>query len=223
MQSGAQIDAFRHEVKILKALAGRGTARLVAAGEDNEGAYVATEWSDFPALTGRRIEVDAIRAIVGALVSIAEASDQKGPFAIVHGDLSPANVLLANDGAHALVVDFGLACSRLYRPDPNAFRTFRGTLAYAAPEVARGEIPTHASDLFSLAAVIAHCLTGIPIRAHATGAPLLAEAGEKAPDLSGLSGEPNGAVVDVLRACLSFDPADRPRSAREVLERISVC
>jgi len=219
MQSEPQIEAFKHEIVLLAALDGRGTPSLVASGSDREGLYLATEWSDFPSLAGRRIDVSMIRSLVDVLAVVSEAEGAGGPLSIVHGDLSPANVLLSRDGRTAFLVDFGLARSRVYHPSP---RTFRGTLAYAAPEVARGEAPTHASDIFSLAAVIVHSLTGSPLRPPMPQGALLIDVGENAPDLSPLATLPSQ-IAETLRACLSFAATDRPRNARDVLATIAVC
>lgn len=60
---------------------------------------------------------------------------------LVHGDLSPQNILLDREGSLRLL-DFGLANCSLLRP--------RVTPRFAAPERLCGEVTTPASDLFSL-------------------------------------------------------------------------
>ena len=80
-----------------------------------------------------------------------------GALAVVHGDLSPAN-LLVDDEARVHVIDLGLASFR----DAAAptMGLLRGTVRYVAPEVARGEPATVQSDLFSLALTLLYAASG---------------------------------------------------------------
>jgi tRNA A-37 threonylcarbamoyl transferase component Bud32 len=72
---------------------------------------------------------------------------------LVHGDLTPRNILLSTDG-HALLADFGLARF--------AGRSRAGTVRYLAPEQARGEAVDARADLYSLALVLSEAATGRP-------------------------------------------------------------
>ena len=95
---------------------------------------------------------------------------------------------------------------------------FRGTLAYAAPEVARSEGFDGRADDFALAASMLHVVTGIPLR-ETTGAPavMLVDAGTRPLDAS----HPwrhlarklfDHAIAEALLACLAFDPVTaRPK------------
>src|SRR5205807_4913043 len=78
---------------------------------------------------------------------------------LLHRDLKPANILVGHDGLPRLV-DFGLV-KPLAGEDLHGVS---GTLAYMAPEQARGEVERidPRSALFGLGAVLFELLTGQP-------------------------------------------------------------
>ena len=92
------------------------------------------------------------------LEQAAAALDRAHERGIVHRDVKPANLLIADDGA-IRVSDFGIA-----RAAGNDTLTIAGTVlgssGYMAPEQARGEATTAASDRYALACVAYELLCG---------------------------------------------------------------
>lgn len=112
---------------------------------------------------------------------------------LVHGDLSPANVLLDTDGK-PLLADFGVA--RLAAEgDPEVW----GTDGFVAPEVLAGETPTPASDVYALGALAWTALVG--------EAPPPAALRPHLPDLAP---QAPAAVCDLVLSCLTHTPEVRP-------------
>jgi WD40 repeat protein len=102
--------------------------------------------------------VEAVR-LVETLARAVQAAHEKG---VVHRDLKPGNILLAEDGTPK-VTDFGLA-KRLDAAGRTQTGEVLGTPSYMAPEQAGGKSrevgpPT---DVYALGAILYECLTGRP-------------------------------------------------------------
>ncbi|MGI8756640.1 MAG: serine/threonine-protein kinase [Acidimicrobiales bacterium] len=97
-----------------------------------------------------------IRPLMNRLLDGLAAAHRQG---VVHRDIKPANVLFDADGDAALA-DFGAAMHRDATSGLTASEMVIGTPGFMAPEQARGETATTASDVFSLAATVAYAATG---------------------------------------------------------------
>ncbi|MCC9642224.1 protein kinase family protein [Rhodopirellula sp. JC740] len=124
------------------------------------------------------------------LAQAAEALHQNG---WIHGDIQPANVLVDSQG-HATLIDMGNA-ARIHSPlQP----LFRGTPAYAAPELAGGNtaaIP--AMDVFSLGRVLWETLA----LTQPTASSLMES------------------VAELIEGMVAAEPSERPSSS-EVVHRL---
>jgi serine/threonine protein kinase/peroxiredoxin len=145
---------------------------------------------------------------------------------VVHGDLKPANVLVTPTGT-VKVVDFGLA-RRSSAPaqgektvlwDPTPTGGISGTLAYMAPEQARGESASLASDIFSLGVMLYELTTGRCARAEGNLLEMLHRIDRE--DLTReLVGMPEP-FADVLRLALAVAPAERRITMAQIAERLA--
>ncbi|GAA5053003.1 serine/threonine-protein kinase [Nocardia callitridis] len=79
---------------------------------------------------------------------------------IMHRDVKPANLLVADDGT-VKITDFGISRA-VGDVTVTATGFLAGTPAYLAPEVARGEDPEPASDVFALGSTLYAAVSGTP-------------------------------------------------------------
>ncbi|MEV7095944.1 serine/threonine-protein kinase [Amycolatopsis sp. NPDC051045] len=144
---------------------------------------------------------DAIR--VGAQISSALAGAHR--VGIVHRDVKPANILVAEDGT-AKITDFGISRA-IGDVKLTATGEIAGTPAYLAPEVARGEDADFAADVFSLGATLYAAVEGqSPYGTADNPIALLykASSGEIVPP------EKAGRLTPLLLRMLATEPAERP-------------
>jgi predicted Zn finger-like uncharacterized protein len=110
---------------------------------------------EFLQMEKRFAPVEATRIIRLAAEGLGHAH-RRG---IIHRDVKPGNIMMTND-RQVKVSDFGLARDVLQSRDIVGEGHCLGTPRYMAPEQARGDQPTAASDLYSLAATYYALVTG---------------------------------------------------------------
>jgi eukaryotic-like serine/threonine-protein kinase len=146
-------------------------------------------------------EVAEIGAQAAAALAAAHA------VGIAHRDVKPGNILLADNGT-VKITDFGI--SRALDDGTVTTQTgmLAGTPAYLAPEIARGDDPTRASDVFSLGSTLYHAVEGRPPFGTNNGNPL-ALLHQVA---SGNVPQPKkaGPLTPALLSLMQVDPKTRP-------------
>ena len=149
--------------------------------------------------------------VLGQILSsvLAEAHDA----GLVHGGVTPANVLERSSGQPALS-DFGMAL-RLRFP-----RDLMGDAAYTAPEVLREGELSEAADVYGLGAVLYLALTGRPPFPARTGEPpdgvVLRVLREPPAEVTGRDVPP--ALSALLQRMMAKEPDARPEAAAVVAE-----
>jgi non-specific serine/threonine protein kinase len=141
---------------------------------------------------------------------VADAMAEGHEVGIIHRDIKPGNILIADTGRNAGIVkitDFGISRAR---GDIQLTQTgvITGTPAYFSPEVARGAEPTEASDVYSLGSTLYTAVEGTPPFGIDENSLVLLHrvaAGNINPPHQA------GELEPILRQMLNPDPAARPR------------
>ncbi|HTV18578.1 MAG TPA: serine/threonine-protein kinase, partial [Polyangiaceae bacterium] len=153
-----------------------------------------------------------------SMIDIARAVQYAHQHGVLHRDLSPANVLLDEDGK-LLVSDF-----MARRIGEEGAPSIVGKLDYMAPEQARGHGATVAADVYGLGAIFYELLTGrSPVSAKSLGELREKHGGEAPPSARASQPRLNRDLDAICSAALHPDPARRHRSAAlfaDSLERV---
>jgi len=167
-QKEAVISSFRREARVGKLLRHPNALTVV-----DEGTYEGQPFLILPYIEGGTVSsllVDGVRApaqnIVTVLLDVLRAlqhvhdlkNEQGQPLGMVHGDISPDNVLVGTDGI-SRVTDFGsVRMAAGFDGEADAFGL--GKPSYMSPEQLRGERLDVRSDIFAVGIVMWTALTG---------------------------------------------------------------
>ncbi|RKT70824.1 serine/threonine protein kinase [Saccharothrix variisporea] len=196
------------EARALAAVRHPNCVRVFDIVQDPDGLAIVMEYIDGQPLSevvlknGLLQDTLAARLWVNMADALAAAHEQ----GVLHRDVKPSNVIVDGSGT-AHLIDFGIARSK---GDSTLTATgmMVGTPDFLAPETARGEAASPASDAWQLAATVSYALTGHPPRGSRDNpiSSLMAAA----------QGEPcvklpqHSAHTRLLTNALDADPAKRP-------------
>ncbi|MCF3106715.1 serine/threonine protein kinase [Streptomyces roseoverticillatus] len=210
---------FAREVEAARRVGGFHTAQVVDADPEAASPWLAAEY--IPGLTLQQVVTAhgplAPDAVLRLGAGIAEGLAAVHKCGLVHRDLKPGNVILADDGPR--IIDFGIAHALDAGPMTHT-GTIIGTYAYMSPEQIRAPARvTPASDVFSLGSVLAFAATGRGPFDASTVPAIVHRITSEAPVLTGIA--EGGPLHTLVRHCLTKDPAGRPPTS-EVLNRLAV-
>ena len=196
---------FRREVAAARRVNGLFTAMVVDADVDAEEPWLATAYVPGPSLAEAVREHGPLPAnsVLALTAGLAESLAAIHAAGVVHRDLKPPNVLLAEDGPR--VIDFGISRAAEATSMTRAGFVI-GSPGFMSPEQAEGGEVGPASDVFSLGAVLVFAASGESPFGSGMTAALVYRVVHGAPRLDGVP----AAIRPLVEQCLAKDPSQRP-------------
>ncbi|HET7128885.1 MAG TPA: serine/threonine-protein kinase [Gaiellaceae bacterium] len=210
---------FLRESAVAASLDHPNVVPTVAAGDDGGILFLALGYvkgADLRVLIRRERRLDTERAlrVVGDAGKALDAAHAVG---LVHRDVKPGNILVADDGT-SYVCDFGLARHVSSVGSLTGDRGFVGTVDYVAPEQITGGRVDGRADVYALACVLFECLAGVrPFERDSELAVVFAHLNETPPRIS--DHRPELAPLDsVFVRALVKSPEDRYPTCRALVD-----
>jgi serine/threonine protein kinase len=206
---------FGREVAALRRVRGPRIAEVIDADVESDPPYVVTRYVRGPSLDRAVADHGPLRfpalgrlsaGLAEALVSVHEAG-------VVHRDVKPGNVVLAEGGP--VLIDFGLARA-VDETRLTATGLVIGTPGYLAPETIDGAPATPATDVHGWAATVAFAATGRPPFGAGPDAVVLDRIRRGDHDLAGVPPE----LAAILNRALAVEPERRP-TVEELCARLA--
>ena len=208
------VSRFQREARTASALNHPHICTIYDIGGQDGRSFIAMEYLEGATLKDRLAAGPlGLDAVLRLGIQIADALDAAHTANVIHRDIKPANIFISSRG-HAKLLDFGLAKMRAQTSREADFTTTAGTIqgvvvgtiAYMAPEQARGEPVDHRADLWSVGLVLYEMAKGT------RPAPAVRLRVEESPELE-----------RIVSKCLETDPDLRYQHAADLrtdLERL---
>jgi len=197
------------------------TVTIFDVGEMDGQPYIVMELVSGGSLADR-LEAEGAQPPARAIAWIddaAQALDAAHDLGIVHRDVKPGNLLLDGE-SRVKVADFGIATATGLDSLTQA-GTVLGTAGYLAPEQARGERSSAASDRYALGVVAYELLSGHrPFERESPTAEATAHANEPPPAITSVNGDLPRSLDAVFARALAKEPERRFDSCGELVDAV---
>ncbi len=162
------LNRFQREARTASALNHPHICTIYDIGEQEGRAFIAMEYLEGATLQDRVAAGPlGLDTVLRLGIQIADALDAAHTANVIHRDIKPANIFISSRG-HVKLLDFGLAKMRAQASREAGVTTMAGTIqgavmgtiAYMAPEQARGEPVDHRADIWSVGLVLYEMVKG---------------------------------------------------------------
>ncbi len=217
---------FRREAQLAAAIEHPAVVLVHDAGEEGGRLYISMQLIDGVDLAAllESGSISPARSIT-ILGQVAGALDAAHAAGLVHRDVKPENVLIADDGGaeRAYLTDFGIGLLLAGGRDTRltAESQVIGTSDYMAPEQIEAEAVDGRADVYALACLAFRMLTGsVPFPASSGVATLVAHRTAPRPSACALAPRLPAGVDAALARGMAVDPAERFATAGELVAEL---
>jgi serine/threonine protein kinase len=215
---------FRREALSAARLQHPNIVQVFDSGQDPESGrhYIVMEYVDGPSAADllrehKLLDIDETVRIVRDACHGLDYAHRAG---VIHRDVKPGNLLLAQETGITKLADFGIA-KAAEQTRITQVGSVLGTAAYLSPEQARGEEAGPASDTYSLAVCAYQFLTGrLPHEYTSLTELALKQQQDTVEPITDIRPEVPRELDEAIRFCLQRDPGARYRSALEMADAI---
>lgn len=151
---------FEQEGRTLAKAQHKNLVMIYACGREGDVTYLAMEFVEGESIA-QHLEKKTfpLREAIPLFIEMLDGMQYLHQSGIVHRDLKPQNIIIANHG-NVKIVDFGIAKDFEANSDLTRAGVFIGSVHYAAPEIAAGQVCSSATDMFSLGVIFYEMLVG---------------------------------------------------------------
>jgi eukaryotic-like serine/threonine-protein kinase len=220
-------ERFLREARAVAAIRHQNVGLVYQVGEEQGVPYLAMELLRGSSLSAYldKNPAPTIASAMRVAREVAEGLSAAHAKGLVHRDIKPGNIWLEAPNGRVKLLDFGLARTASSEPDATDKLTCTGlvvgTPSFMSPEQARGEALDGRTDLFSLGAVLYLLCTGRePFAGTSPTAILTALAVDHQPPAREVNPKVPDALSDLIDRLLAKKPADRPATAKEVVQAL---
>ena len=220
----AFVARFRREALSAARLQHPNIVQVFDSGQDPESGrhYIVMEYVDGPSCADllrerKRLEVDETVHIVRDACHGLDYAHRAG---VVHRDVKPGNLLIAQEMNIIKLADFGIA-KAAEQTRITQVGSVLGTAAYLSPEQAHGEESGPPSDIYSLGVCAYQFLTGrLPHEYSSLTELALKQVQDPVQPITDFRPEVPPELDEAIRLCLERDPGNRYRSALEMAQAL---
>jgi len=225
LAAGVNAERFRREIQLAASLQHPHIVPLLTTGRTADLVYYTMPLIDGVSLRAKLAQEGELPIPEGIRIlrDVADALTYAHRHGVVHRDIKPDNVLVADH--HALVADFGVAKAISESAGQSSLTSAGialGTPAYMAPEQAAADPHTdHRCDIYALGALGYEMLTGRPPFTGGTPQQILAAQVTAAPEsVAKRRATIPPALAGLVMRCLEKSPADRWQTAEQLLAQL---
>lgn len=216
----AFVARFRREALAAARLQHPNIVQVFDSGEDQESGrhFIVMEYVNGPSCADllRESPKLAVEQTVEIVRGACHGLDYAHRAGVVHRDVKPGNLLIAEDTGSVKLADFGIA-KAAEQTRITQVGAVLGTAAYLSPEQATGEEAGPASDIYSLGVCAYQFLAGrLPYEYSSLTELALKQQSDAVEPITNFRSEVPRALDIAIRRCLERDPAMRYASALEM-------